>query len=148
MMRLTVLVLSVLTTAGCCRPWQEPQPTRPSNAVGWKRSRDGTVQVLGQFVLNKGETTVGDRLGITVTNISPLINCLTPMQEPPAKEVTLKFFNPSNQQILCETTVREGGGTLQCGKPTNLPTISVNGINTRDGWIWFDLRTTVGDETW
>src|SRR5687767_6665695 len=94
--RLPILILAVLGAAGCCRPWQEPQPARPSQVVGWKRSREGTVQILGQFVLNKGETTTGDKLGVSVMNISPLTDCLTPLQEPPAKEVTLKFFNPKN----------------------------------------------------
>jgi hypothetical protein len=138
----------MLAAGGCCQSWQQPQPTRPSRVDGWKRMKDGTVQILGQFLLHKGETTTGNKLGVTVTDITPQITCLTPLQEPPMKEFTLRFFNPSNQQVLCETTVREGGGRLQCGKPTNLPTISVNGINTRDGWVWFDLRTTVGDETW
>ena len=144
----TLLLLLLLLTVGCCQPWEQPQQSHPGRGPGWERSRIHTVQILGTFVLREGESTESAKLGAEVVDVSPLVTCLGSFQEPPMREVVLRFYDPSDRRVLCETSVREGGGDLQCGNGADLPGIYVNAINTKEGWVWFDLRTTVGDERW
>ena len=138
----------LLLTVGCCLPWEQPQQRHPGAVPGWERSRIHTVQILGTFVLKKGESTESAKLGVEVVEISPLVTCLRMFQEPPMRAAVLRFYDPAGRRVLCETSVREGGGGLQCGNGAHLPGIYVNAINTKEGWVWFDLRTTVGDEMW
>lgn len=131
---------------GCCIPWQQPQPACPSSVRGWHTSNESTVRVLGEFILDEGQATESksESLGIQVLKISPLITCLGQFSEPPRKEVRLRIYRPKGGQTICETTTSEGSGSLRCGS-SQLPTMSVNGINTKERWVWFSLAETVSD---
>jgi hypothetical protein len=129
---ISIAVLSLILQKGCCRSWEQPQPSRPKSVREWNSYKTGTVRIIGEFVLTEGQSTASESLAVEVIKISPLITCLAPSSEPPRKEVTLKLYSPLDKQTLCETTVGEGGGMLRCPNRASLPSISVNGINTKE----------------
>lgn len=139
-------LLMLCSLIGCCRPWQDKQPPRPENVQGWTPYRVGTVRVIGEFVLREGEHTESDSLGVEIVNISPLITCLGPIQEPPRKSVTLKLYKPADKMVLCQATLGEDSGTLPCPNGSSLPSVSVNGINTKERWVTLSLNETAPDE--
>ena len=139
-------VCGVLFLAGCCRPWEQPQPTRPVSVRGWNPNQTGTVRTIGEFVLEEGQSTQSETLGIQIVKISPLVSCLGPLAEPPRKEMTIRIYRPGDGRTLCETVESEGSGILHCGKDLKLPSKSVNGINTKERWVWISLTETAVDQ--
>jgi hypothetical protein len=102
--------------------------------------------VLGEFVLEEGRSTESDRLGIEVVKISPMVTCLGHLEEPPRKKVTLKIYRPSDKEVLCEATTGEDSGDLQCANGHQLPSFSINGINTKERWVFLSLGETAPDQ--
>jgi hypothetical protein len=102
--------------------------------------------VLGEFVLEEGHATESDRYGIEVVKISPMVTCLGHLEEPPRKKVTLKNYRQSDKKVLCEATTGEDSGDLQCANGHQLPSFSINGINTKERWVYFSLGETAPDQ--
>jgi hypothetical protein len=102
--------------------------------------------VLGEFVLEEGRFTESDRFGIEVIKIGPMVTCLRPLEEPSRKNVTLKIYRPSDKEVLCEATAEEGSGDLQCANGHQLPSFSINSINTKERWVFLSLGETVSDQ--
>jgi hypothetical protein len=120
---------------------------------GWKPIKDEYSLILASLVLNKGESTDNGKLGITLVDLEPRIICSAPLAEPSPGKIKLKFYRPSDKQVLCETTIfaigDTGGGRLDCSESTGLPaTFSVRGINYKEGWVWIQLRTSLDDRKW
>ena len=126
-------LLAVCSVSACCVPWEQPQPTKPVGK-GWQSYRTGTLKVLGEFVLSEGQSTESDSLGVEVLKISPLVECLGRFEEPPRKRVTLRFYRPADKTTLCEATIGEVSGLLPCENGHELPSVSINGINTKEGY--------------
>ena len=131
-----------LSITGCCTPWAEPQPNHPDDVKGWQSYKRGTLKVLGEFVLTEGQSVKSDSLGLEVIKLSPLKTCLGRFEEPPRKTVTLRIFRPTDNFTLCKATIGEGSGLLPCKGGEELPNVSVNGINTKERWVYLDLSET------
>jgi hypothetical protein len=140
--------------SGCCRPDYGDLPSRPAQVNGWKKSTFTTVLIIGSFVLNKGESTENEKLGVTLVDLKPSILCKRPLSEPSNSQIKLRFYNPSNKQVLCETTIygpSSGNisGNLDCPDKSDLPLgFRVRSFNAKDGWGWLELTSTVGDVRW
>jgi len=145
MVGLCLLVIASLY-AGCCSPQERVQPARPEKVAGWKVIHDGTVVIIGTFVMNKGESTDNGELGVKVVDIIPPKPCSEGYAAMP--KVVLSFYRPSDGKVLCDEAIfTEGGTSMGTGPPyphckpdVGLTAISVNAINTKDNWVWFDLR--------
>jgi hypothetical protein len=147
MFSLSLLVTAVaILHGGCCSSQQRVEPARPDKVRGWKEIRDGTVVSIGMFVMKKGESSDNGELGVKVIDIiAP-----TPCSDGYAgmAKVVLSFYRPSDKKVLCDEAIfTEGGTSMGTGPPyphctpeVGLSAISVNWINTKDGWVWFDLR--------
>jgi hypothetical protein len=151
---LFALIVTVLITApGCCRAYYSSLPARPVQVDGWKQREEGTLLTLGSFVLNKGETTENKKLGITFVGFEAARICSTPLSEPSPAKVRLRFYTPSDQHTLCETTILipngalSGGGNLDCSD-TAPPGFSIRSYNPKEEWIWLEISTTKGDTRW
>jgi hypothetical protein len=134
-----VLLLSI---AGCCAPWDEPQPSRPAEVKGWQSYKQGALRVLGEFVLYEGQSVQSDSLGIEILKISPLKTCLARFAEPPRKTVTLRIYRPTDKVTPCEATMGESSGLLPCERGEELASVSINGINTKERWVSLALTET------
>jgi hypothetical protein len=139
----------LLIMCGCCHPYDNNQPKRPSSVQGWKSSVDGTILTLGSFVLKKGEYTENNKIGVKFIDLKPRIICSGLFSEPRPGEINLRFYRPDDQRVLCDATIftlgTSGSDNLNCPWSEDLPTtVYVRAINTEDGWVWLDLRTSVG----
>lgn len=148
-----VLVL-LLAASGCCRTYYPSLPTRPIQVDGWKHSTKDTVLTICSLLLNKGESAENDKLGITFLDLEPATLCSGPLSEPSSAKLRLRFFNPSDRRRLCETTILipngaiSGGGNLDCSHDELPPSFSIRAYNAKEGWIWLELTTTVGETRW
>ncbi|HLA11357.1 MAG TPA: hypothetical protein VJ023_12290 [Pyrinomonadaceae bacterium] len=142
-------LLSVLCygwMAGCCLLPQNPraQPKRPESVRGWKEAEFGGVHSVAELVLNKGESSHNSNVGIQVIDVIRPERCAEPSSYLGSPRVVLRFYRPSDGLKLCEATFIEGGSGLDsptCDKEFEIAAISINAINSDDGWVWFDLRT-------
>jgi hypothetical protein len=146
-------VALLLLLSGCCSTYYYDLPSRPTNVQGWNKSTFTTVLTIGSFVLNKGESTERDNLGVTFVDLKPARLCKGPLSEPSATQIKLKFYKPSDRRVLCETTIFLPGssdsGNLDChGNPELPPGVAIRSYNAKDGWIWLELLSTAGDSRW
>ncbi len=136
----------VILSTGCCSPQERKEAVRPEKVEGWKDSYFGGVRSIAELVLRKGESSHNGELGVKVIDIiAP-----TPCSDGYAgmAKVVLSFYRPSDKKALCDEAIfTEGGTSMGTGPPyphctpeVGLSAISVNSINTKDGWVWFDLR--------
>jgi hypothetical protein len=141
-----IATVCLILSVGCCSPQQRVEPARPDKVRGWKEIRDGTVVSIGMFVMNKGESTDNGELGVKVLDIIAPKPCSDGYAGMP--KVILSFYRPSDNKVLCDEAIfTEGGTSMGTGPPyahctpeVGLSAISVNAINTKDNWVWFDLR--------
>ncbi len=137
-----------------CQTYYWDLPQRPTNLQGWKKTQDGTVLVVGAWMLNKGESTEGKTFGVTLLDVQPAQLCgRGPFGEPGSARVTFKFYRASTKEALCQTTIdvygTNLGGNLRCPENADLPpSISIDSYNAKDGWVAFSLAGTVGDIRW
>src|ERR1044072_1120554 len=128
------LISSSLAIAGCCRTYEPNPPSRPTQVDGWKTVDQDYFQTIGSFVLTPGDSTENGKLGITLIALKPRKLCPGPLAEPSPGEIKLRFYRPSDKQVLCETTIfaigDRGGGTLDCVDKSELPSgYSVRAMN-------------------
>ena len=92
---------------------------------------------VGDFVLSKGESTDNGEIGVKVLDIAGTpcpggTICLAP-----DAKVTLRFYRPRNNTVVCDTTI-ESGSTSSATKfvCADLPftNMQVPDVNTRQGW--------------
>ena len=137
--------MTVLLGLSACSTQERRQPDPPKTVEGWKDSYFGGVHSIAELVLHKGESSDNGKLGVKVLDIvAPKSGSEGYASEPKA---VLQFYTPSEKKILCEATFTEGGTVMgtgppypYCGPEVGLSAISVNAINTKDNWVWFDLR--------
>ena len=138
---LTALSFSFLTA--CCRE-EVIQPNRPTDVRGWKESTSGTVNYICSLVLNEGESSDNGKIGVKVITIIPPDLCAERDSFLGTARAKLKFFSPSDGQVVCEVTVLDRANadlesSSYCGPNQMLKVISVNAINTKEKWIAFSL---------
>jgi len=139
-----LMSLSLVFVSSCCWP-DEEQPARPSRVQGWREFQVGGVHIVGQLVLAKDEASDNGEIGVKVVDIIPVDPCAHRGTFHGSRRVVLRFFRPSDQKVLCEDTFTEGGTSLDsphhCGSDVaGVTGISINAINTAEGWVYFDLR--------
>ena len=136
----------VILYAGCCSPQERVEPVRPDKVEGWKDSYFSGVHSIAELVLTKGESSDNGELGVKVVDIIQPKPCSEGYAAMP--KVVLSFYRPSDKKVLCEEAIFTEGGTLMgtgppyphCAPEVGLSAISVTAINTKEGWVWFDLR--------
>lgn len=136
---LSILILSSL--ASCC-PVERPQPARPNKVLGWNDSYEGGVHSIGILVLNKGESSDNGKIGVTVLDVIPPDQCAHPNTYHGSPKAVLRFFRPSDGLVFCEFTA-VGDNTnsiLDCNPSAGISVIGMNAINTKEQWVYFDLR--------
>jgi hypothetical protein len=138
---LTALSVSFLTA--CCRE-QVPQPNRPTDVRGWKESRSGAVNYICSLVLHEGESSDNGKIGVNVISIIPPDLCAERDSFLGTARARLKFFSPSDGQVVCEVTVLDRANadlesSSYCGPNGMLKVISVSAINTKEKWIALSL---------
>ena len=150
----SLLIIAIyLVSGGCCRPYDTSEPTRPEKVQGWNTSKNGTILIVGSFILNKGESTENAKFGVKLIDLTPRIICSGPLAEPSPGKIKLRFYRTSDKQVLCDTTISaigiSGAGNLDClDNPELPPGYAVRAINYKQGWVWLELTATVGDSRW
>jgi hypothetical protein len=134
-----VLMMVFLGLSGACSSRERPQPDPPKTVKGWKDTYFSGVHSVGELFLHKGESSDNGKLGVRVLDI------VAPRPGSDSEpKVVLQFYKPSDKKVLCEATFAEGGTVMgdgyHCGLDVGLSAISVNTINTKDNWVFFDLR--------
>jgi hypothetical protein len=142
---LSLISVFLILPGACCSPQEREQPHPPEKVAGWKDSYSGGVHSVGELFLRKGDSSDNGKIGVKVIDVV----VPQPGSEGYASmpKVVLQFYKPSDKQVLCEATFTEGGTFMGAGPPyphckpeVGLAAISVNAINTKDKWVWFDLR--------
>lgn len=141
--RLFLPTALAISLSGCCssQPEMKNGP-RPTNIRGWEGSRVGSISIKGRFVLNKGESTDNGRFGVKVVDIYPGRCHLFDIPDFPSTR--LQFFRASDRFVICEWTFKPGSGRLDlphiCKDDLDWQAISINEINYKENWVYFDLR--------
>ncbi len=131
--------------ASCCISPQKrhPEPKRPDSVRGWRDAEFSGVHSIAELVLKKGESSDNGSLGVQVVDIIAPDRCAEPNSYLGSPRVIVRFFRPSDRMKLCEATLIEGGSGLDsptCDKEFGVTVIYINAINTKEGWLWFELR--------
>jgi hypothetical protein len=139
----TLLVLIVVLPAlsGCCRS-VDSNPSRPSQVRGWQEFGEGPTKTIGEFVLKKGESINNHIVAVQLVDIVKGRSCSGTESTGPSALV--RFYRVSDRQTLLEIQLTAGNTRLiNFNRPLveeyGLDTIFIRGINTQDGWIWFEL---------
>jgi len=142
---LSLMSILLMLSGACCSAQEREQPGPPKKVQGWKDSYSGGVHSIGELLLHKGDSSDNGRIGVKVLDI--IIPRSGAEGYAGMPKVVLRFYRPSDKQTLCEATFTEGGTVMGTGPPyphckpeVGLSAISVNAINTKDLWVWFDLR--------
>jgi hypothetical protein len=139
-----LLLVLALAFSGCCKLHQPPQPERPKAIRGWKNVQVYNFQSVGELLLKESESSDNGELGVTIIKITPENPCAEPGSYASMAKVTIRFYRPVDGETLCEPTFTSGGFVMgqppYCDSKVGLETISIEGINTKEKWVWFDLR--------
>jgi len=134
----------VLCEVGCqeCSVEREfNHPVRPSNTHRWNAFQDGSVTVVGDFVLGTGESVDNGKVGLRVVDLTSARCSLT--REPETPTARIQFYNVGDQKLICESTFRPGNVLLNnsqmCGETFYWSAISVGAINAKENWVAIQL---------
>jgi hypothetical protein len=136
------LVLPLILTSGCCTRL-ESNPARPSNVRGWQEfQRQDGIKVAGGFLLQKGEATEHGGLGIQLIDTIQGKECRGTESMGPSAVV--RFYRTTTKEKILEIELRKANTQLINFNPAlveeyGISTISITEVNTREGWIWFEL---------
>ena len=152
---LTIFMIALaLVSSGCCRTYYYDLPSRP-RVQGWKKqsSSTSTILTIGSFLLEKGQSTENERLGVRLVDLTPARHCIGLLSEPSSAKIVLQFYRPSDRRVLCETTESIAGisssGNLNCPDESELPpSVAIRAYNAKEGWVWLELVSSVGDARW
>jgi hypothetical protein len=140
--------MASLLSTGCCQlgylSQMKEDSARPNIKPNWnEKSGNGFI---GVFVLGKGKSIDNGQLGVKVVNFTPS-KCRSFWSEyPDSPQVTLQFYRPADHQVLCEVTLPGPMSNSSidkedmCGTKTGFSVVGIDGMNTKDEWVSFDLR--------
>lgn len=140
--RVAASLLLCFLTSGCCQLFskEDKQPVRPSVTSTWTERTDFGVTSIGFFVMNKGEAIDNGQLGVRVVDVLPK-QCECMSCEPTSARARIQFYRPSDNKVLCEGTFFAASTSLdKCDPAIGIRYIAINGINSREKWVYFDLR--------
>jgi hypothetical protein len=142
-MRLLIcIMIFVVLATGCCVPL-ESDPLPPGQPDGWHEYQGKYgITVLGTFLLRKGEVTEKGDLGIQLVDTVKGRTCRGTESMGPSAIV--RFYSVGTKETVLQIEVRKGNSQLSGFNRTlieesRIATMSVHEINTKDGWIWFEL---------
>lgn len=138
---LVVLIIVLPSLSGCCRS-VDSNPSRPNQVRGWQEFGSGPSKSIGEFVLQKGQSTDNHIVGVQLVDTVKGRSCSGTESTGPSALV--RFFRVSDQETLLELQLTAGNTRLiNFNRPLveeyGLDTIFIRGINTQDSWIWFEL---------
>jgi len=129
---------------GCRTYKQNPLPARPEHVSGWKEEAFDGVHSLAELVLDQGKSSESGELGVEVVSISPYETRASFFDHPIGPEAVLRFYRVSDHEVIQDKTVFMGGanleGSLISEAEFGIKGVYVNAINTKERWVWFDLR--------
>lgn len=139
-----VLMLLSLKASGCCGR-VDSDPPRPNRVRGWNETRiEYGITSIGEFVLKKGESVDNGRFGIKLVETIPDQKCVIIEGPSHLPKATVQFYRVSDKQVLLEIDLPKANTSFMSFHPSivedyGINTISIREINTKDGWIWFEL---------
>lgn len=136
-----VLLLASFALSGCCSR-VESEPKRPAQVRGWHQVQQEGVTSAGEFVLTKNSTIENTRVGIELKEIVAGRSCRGTESVWP--KAVVRFYRVADKHTLVELELTQGNTRLinfnrSLVADYGVDTVSVRAINTKDGWIWFDL---------
>jgi hypothetical protein len=77
-----------------------------------------------------------------VVDIRPAKPCTSKESALGYPEAIIRFFNPATNRLLCERALMPGNALLYatCNPDFGIGAIGIIAINSKDGWVHFDLR--------
>jgi len=138
-----LLMLLSTTTSGCCSR-VESDPPRPNQVRGWREFEESGIKAIGEFVLKKGETVDNGSFGVKLIDTIPDQNCFITEGPSHLPKATMQFYRVSDKQVLLEIDLPKANTSFMSFRPSiveeySINTISIREINTKEGWIWFEL---------
>ncbi len=135
-----VIILLLITASGCCRR-VDTNPSRPNQVRGWQEFQEENIKGVGEFVLNRGDSVNNGRVGVKLINTIQARACRGTESAGPS--ATVQFYRVSDKKIIWESDLPKGNTSFISFNPSlveyGLGTISIHEINTKEGWIWFEL---------
>ena len=114
------------------------QPRRPMNLSASRETPwGGGVTYVGQFILQKGESTDNGKIGVRLVNITSKPCPFATICLQPEAKASLRFYRPADQSVICETTLDSSSTSYDARRVcAGLPftNINVHEINTREDW--------------
>lgn len=147
-MRSLAFILTLAFTVfspGCYRCVREElNPPRPAHLRGWQSMRWEGVTYTAEFLLKPGERVENDKFGIEVVKIIPPQKCSGYLAEAKWVEVVIRFYRVPENETLLERKFTGLGSTifrehLIQQPPYNVVGLSVDKVNTKEGWVSFNL---------
>ncbi len=137
-------VVHLIFLGGCCERYEQPRPSRPKQVSGWTDSDFGGVHSVAELLLKEGESSENDKIGIEVVSISQLETCVKTFSEPKTPEAVVRIYRVADRQVLFESSIRAGAEKLErsvlSGPEFGVSVLFIDGINTKERWVWLDLR--------
>jgi len=127
-----------LVASSCC-PFSESQPVRPNEVLGWNTVQIGGLDVVCVLLLNKGESSENNNLGVRVVNIIPGDPCAHPGWQA-LRKVELEFYRPADHHIYGSCITGVGNSLLELESEACISAIGIQEINSKENWVVFDLR--------
>ena len=132
-----------LSLTGCTRAYRQHNLTaRPEQVRGWKEKVFDGVHSMAELVLDEGQSSEGSELGVEVVSISSYETRGGVFDHPTGPTAVLRFYRVSDHKVIQERAESSGGANLweSALSEYGIKGIYVNAINTKERWIWFDLR--------
>ncbi|SRR6266446_1579316 len=137
----SVLLLILILTSGCCRTL-ESNPTAPTSVRGWQEYDEQGVHAVGEFVLKKGQSIDNGKIGVELLKTIAPVKCYEPFAEQDLfPKAVVRFYALPSKETLLDVEVRKqtSNGLKQPVSDYGINAIYVRDINTKDGWLWFEL---------
>ena len=135
------MLLVLILSNGCCRTL-ESTPVSPTSVRGWQEFDEQGIHGIGEFVLRKGQSIDNGKIGVELIKTLPPIKCYEPSAEQDLfPKAVVRFYLVPSGDTLLEVEIRK-----QTSNRLEAPVsdYGINGIfareiNTKDGWVWFEL---------
>ena len=139
---LAVTISALPIFSGCCRS-VDSAVSHPNQIRGWQEFGHGPTKSVGEFVVKKGEAIDNHNVAIEVLGITQGRSCFGTESTGPSAR--LRFSKVADRQTILEIDLTAGNTRLisfnrSLVEEYGLDTISIRGINTKEGWVWFELR--------
>jgi hypothetical protein len=142
---LTAALLWGLTVSSgsCTRIYrQENLPNRPKSVKGWKVEAFDGVTSMAQLLLDEGQSSEDEKIGVAVVSISPYETRGGLFDHPTGPTAVLRFYRVSDHMVIQQRAESTGGSTFSESALSEygINAIYVDAINTKERWVWFELR--------